>query len=62
MHELERIDLEFDLEELLVLWSIALQQIYKERNVFRRWYYDFFSWWSTEENWNHFTIQFYNFI
>ena len=54
--ELERIECEFDLEELLVLRSIAMRQIYKERNVFRRWYNDLSSWWSTEENWNHFTI------
>jgi hypothetical protein len=52
--ELERMESDFELEELLVLRSISMQQISKEKNFFRRWYNDFLSWWSTEDHWNQF--------
>ena len=52
--ELNRMESYFELEELMVLRSIAMQQISKEKISFRRWYNDFFSWWSTKDRWNQF--------
>ncbi len=52
--ELDRMESDFELEELLVLRSISMRQISKEKIFFRRWYNDFLSWWSTEDHWNQF--------
>lgn len=51
--ERERIESEFELKELMILRSIAMQQIPKRRSVFHRWYNDFSTWWYAEEHWTH---------
>jgi hypothetical protein len=53
--ELQIIESYFQLEELLIFRSIAMQQISKEKNVFRRWYNNLFCR-SREENWDHYSI------
>lgn len=53
--ERERIESEFELEELMTLRSIAVRQIFKSRNVLQRWYGDFLAWWHSNESWNQLT-------
>ncbi|KAI9558098.1 hypothetical protein GHT06_014851 [Daphnia sinensis] len=51
--ERERIESEFELEELMILRSTAMRQISRRRNVFYRWYDDFSTWWNAEETGMH---------
>ncbi|XP_057380115.1 intermembrane lipid transfer protein Vps13D-like [Daphnia carinata] len=49
--ERERIESEFELEELMMLRSIVMRQISRSRNIFNCWYDDFMTWWYAEGNW-----------